>query len=207
MAKVIYTTDTDGNTVMKSPSGKSISSPYSSNGGSFVTPKEPEKPKTETRYVYVDNTPAPSGHSGGDGNVDYIKQKLKEQEEAAKAYYKTLYEQELLNNKNDWERNRNQLNRNYLRADRYLRNLYGNQVSGAGLSNRARNYSNWNSGTADALQSYTNNDANSLAQYNQNLSNVGKTMAQGWYNYVLPIYTNRQIHDDEYAYRRWLAQL
>lgn len=213
MASVIYKTDSAGNRVMTSPSGKSTSSPYSSNGGAFVKAKPlPEKPKTETKYVYVNNsTPvasAPSGGwSGGDSTVDYIQQKLREQEEAMRASFKAQYDQELLQNANDWERNRNQANRNYKRADRFLRSLYGNQVTGKGLSSRASAYSSWNNILSDYLQDRTKADATSLSNYNQKLANAGNTLAQGWYNYVLPYYTNKAINQDNLSYKMFLAGL
>ncbi len=170
---------------------------------------QPVAPKTE--YIYVNSTPEPApssgGHSGGDSTVDYIKQKLKEQEEALKASFKAQYDQELLQNTNDWERNRNQANRNYKRADRFLRGLYGNQVTGKGLSSRASAYSSWNNILSDYLQNKTKADATSLSTYNQKLANAGNTLAQGWYNYVLPYYTNKAIQQDNHSYRMFLAGL
>ena len=146
------------------------------------------------------------GTSATDSIVDMIKNLLNEQKQKADEYYKTLYEQQIAKNKQDWESNRNQINRNFMRGNRYLNSLYGD-VSGAGLSNQARNSQNWQSNLASARQNYTNNDATALSQYNSGLANNASTLAQGWYNYVLPVYTNRQQNEDDYAYRRYLANL
>lgn len=178
-------------------------------------------------------TSAPSGPSSDysyqDDTLNKIKSLLEEQKAKADAYYKTLYEQQLAQNRQDWENNRNQANLNFMRTNRYLNQLYGgfygnagfgdrksdaniygtnyNGVSGTGLSNRMRNYSNWNNYLANNNTARTNNDASALAQYNSNLSNTASTLAQGWYNYVMPIYTNRQTNADDYSYRRYLASL
>ena len=163
------------------------------------------RPVTQTQEV---STPSYSGGgtSATDSIVDMIKNLLNEQKQKADEYYKTLYEQQIAKNKQDWESNRNQINRNFMRGNRYLNSLYGD-VSGAGLSNQARNSQNWQSNLASARQNYTNNDATALSQYNSGLANNASTLAQGWYNYVMPIYTNRQQNEDDYAYRRYLANL
>lgn len=164
------------------------------------------RPVTQTQEV---STPSYSGGGGGgtsDDIVNMIKNLLNEQKAKADEYYKTLYEQQIAKNKQDWESNRNQINRNFMRGNRYLNSLYGD-VSGLGLSNRARNSQNWQSNLASARQNYTNNDATALSQYNSGLANNASTLAQGWYNYVLPVYTNRQQNEDDYAYRRYIANL
>jgi hypothetical protein len=40
-----------------------------------------------------------------------------------------------------------------------------------------------------------------------NKANTASQLAQGWYNYVLPVYTNRQQNLDDYDYRKYLASL
>lgn len=150
------------------------------------------------------SAPAPSYQ---DDIVEKIKSLLEEQKNQADAYYKTLYEQELNKNQQAWENNRNQINRNYLRAERLINNMYGDAVSGAGLSNRSRNISNWNNSLAENQRNYTNNDATALANYNNGLTNNASTLARGWYNYVLPVYTNRQQNIDDYNYRKYIASL
>lgn len=148
-------------------------------------------------------------YSGGssDDIINKIKDLLNQQKEQADAYYKTLYEQQTAQNKQSWENNRNQINRNFARGSRYLQNMYGDSVSGQGLSNRARNYQNWQSNLAENQRNYTNNDATALANYNMNKANTASQLAQGWYNYVLPVYTNRQQNLDDYDYRKYLATL
>ena len=163
-------------------------------------------------------TTTPSAGSGGgsdSGNYSYtgstddivekIKALLQEQQDKSKEYFKTLYDQQTAQNKEQWEKNRNQINVNYARGDRYLRNLYGDAVSGQGLSNRVRNNSNWQSNLATNRQNYVNNDATALASYNSNLANAANTFAQGYYNYVLPVYTNRQQNIDDLDYRKYIA--
>lgn len=146
------------------------------------------------------------GRQGQDDTLDKIKELLSEQEKKANDYYKTLYEQQIAQNKQGFENNRNQINLNYKRGERYINNQYGNGISGAGLTNRIRNNSNWINNLTSNRQNYENNDATALASYNNNRANSASTLAQGWYNYVMPIYTNRQQSDDDYSYRRFLAQ-
>ena len=150
---------------------------------------------------------APSYSGGTDDIVNQIKALLQTQQEQANKYYQTLYEQQIAQNKQAWENNQNQINRNYMRGSRYLQNMYGDSISGQGLSNMARNYQNWQSNLASNRQNYTNNDATALSQLNMNKANTASTLAQGWYNYVLPVYTNRQQTLDDYDYRRYLASL
>ena len=175
-------------------------------------------PSTNDTPVYRGTSDSSDSGGGGGGNysysssstddiVDKIKALLEEQKAQADEYYKTQYEQSLSQNKQAWENNRNQINRNYARGDRYLRSMYGDAVSGQGLSNRVRNNANWQSNLATNQQNYTNNDATALANYNMNRANTASQLAQGWYNYVLPVYTNRQQNIDDYDYRRYLATL
>ena len=150
---------------------------------------------------------APAYSSGSDDVLNLIKSLLEQQQRAAEEAYKAQYEQQLAQNKQAFESNRNQINKNYMRGNRYLQSQYGDAISGTGLSNRARNYQNYQSNLASNQQNYTNNDASALAQFNQNKAGTYSTLANGWYNYVLPIYTNRQQTLDDYDYRRYLASL
>ena len=100
------------------------------------------------------------------------------------------------------------LTRNYMRGLTLPYRLYGDSSNlWTGHSNMARNYQNWQSNLASARQNRTNNDATALSQLNMNKANTASTLAQGWYNYVLPVYTNRQQTLDDYDYRRYLASL
>lgn len=145
--------------------------------------------------------------SSSDDIINQIKSLLKEQQEQANKYYQTLYEQQVAKNNQDWEANRNQINKNFMRGRNYLNQLYGDSSTGPGISNQARNYQNWQSNLASARQNRTNNDATALSQLNMNKANTASQLAQGWYNYVLPVYTNRQQTLDDYDYRRYLASL
>jgi len=144
-----------------------------------------------------------------DDIVNKIKDLLTEQKNRADEYYRTLYENQLSQNRQGYEANRNQINRNYMRGERYINSIYGNGNSGSGITNRLRNASNWTNNLTTNRQNLENNNAQALAGYNSNLANTANTLAQGWYNYVLPVYENRQINADnnEYAYRRYLASL
>jgi len=150
---------------------------------------------------------APSYSGGSDDILNQIKALLNEQKAQADKYYQTLYEQQVAKNKQDWEANRNQINKNYMRGRNYLNQLYGDSSTGPGISNQARNYQNWQSNLASNRQNYTNNDATALSQLNMNKANTASQLAQGWYNYVLPVYTNRQQTLDDYDYRKYLASL
>ena len=170
------------------------------------TPRPTPTPSPAPSYS-APSYSAPSYSGGTDDIVNQIKSLLNEQKAQADKYYQTLYEQQIAQNKQAWEDNRNQINRNYMRGSRYLQNMYGDSISGQGLSNMARNYQNWQSNLASNRQNYTNNDATALSQLNMNKANTASTLAQGWYNYVLPVYTNRQQTLDDYDYRRYLASL
>lgn len=155
---------------------------------------------------YSEPAPAPSYV---DDILNKLKSLMEEQKKQADEFRKTQYEQALASNRSAWENNRNQINMNYARTNRYLNNMYGDAISGSGLSNRARNYQNWNNNLAENQKNYTNNDATALATYNNGLANNASTLAQGWYNYILPIHTNRQqnLDDYEYNFKKYLASL
>lgn len=168
----------------------------------------------------TNTTRSSSGNSGDGGNnggysyssssddiVSKIKALLEEQKKAADEYYKTMYEQQLAQINRETEANRNQANLNYMRGDRYLNSLYGNGITGQGLSNKARNNSNWQNNLTSIRQNQANNNATALSNYNMNLANTASQLAQGWYNYVLPVYTNRQQQLDNLDYRKYLATL
>lgn len=163
-------------------------------GGGSGSGSSPSQSEAEKAQKEVEDT------------VAKLKELLDEQKRQAEDYYKTLYEQQLASNLTDWENNRNQINRNYMRTNRYLNSMYGDAVSGVGLSNRARNYSNWNNNLAQNDRNRTNNDATALANYDSNLANVASQLAQGYYNYVLPVYTNRQTNADNMDYQVWALQ-
>lgn len=152
-----------------------------------------------------------SGYSGGEGGQDdvlqMIKDLLNQQKTASDNMYKSQYEQALANNRQSMENNRNQINLNYAKGLRFIKGLYGDSLAGKGLSNIVHSNAKWQSDLASNRLSSANNDAIALNQYNAGLANNASTLAQGWYNYVMPIYTNRQQNTDDYAYRRYLATL
>ena len=157
-----------------------------------------------------------SGGSGGDysysgGSSDdilnQIKSLLQEQQEASKKYYETMYNQRMNEINQESTKNRNLINTNYKRGERYLNNLYGNTDSGTNWTNRARNNQNWISQLAANRENTASLKDSAAASRDMGLANAASTLAQGWYNYVLPVYTNRQNTLDDYAYRRYLASL
>ena len=157
-----------------------------------------------------------SGGSGGDYSysgggsddiLNQIKSLLKEQQEASKRYYETMYNQRMNEINQESTRNRNLINTNYKRGERYLNNLYGNTDSGTNWTNRARNNQNWLSQLATNRENTAGLRDSAAASRDLGLANAASTMAQGWYNYVLPVMTNRQNQLDDYAYRRYLANL
>ena len=146
-------------------------------------------------------------HTTNDDIISKIKALLNEQKKASDEYANTLYQQALAQNKEAYKSNQWQANKNYMRGDRYLKGLYGDAISGQGLSNKARNNSNWQNNLTSIRQNWTNNDATAKASYNAQLANNASTLAQGWYNYVLPVYTNRQTQLDNLDYWKYLASL
>lgn len=163
---------------------------------------------TPTKSTAVNTSTMDSAYSSTNDNiVNQIKSLLDEQKKQADEYYKTLYEQQIAQNKQAYRANQDQINLNRVRGRNYINQLYGDVISGPGISNRVRNDLNWASNSASNRLNYTNNDASALASYNSGLANNASTLAQGWYNYVLPVYTNRQQTEDDYAYRRYLATL
>lgn len=160
------------------------------------------------RYSAGTDTSSSGGgyHTSTDDVVSKIKALLDEQKRQADDYYRTLFEQATAQNQAGYETNRNLINRNKLRADRYIQGL-GGEGSGAYYTAKANNMSNWQRNLATNRQDLANNNATAQADYNRNLANTASTLAQGWYNYVLPVYTNRQQHLDDYDYKKYLASL
>ena len=218
MAVSTYKDPASGSTItgVTSSSGKSKSGAYTNAGATssaykkiyqdYGIIKKDSTPKTTTTVV---QTPSSSGSSytpsnGGEDIIGKIKSLLEEQKRAADEYYKTMYEQQLSEINQQAEANRNSANLNYMRGDRYLRSMYGNNISGQGLSNRARNNSMWQNNLSSIRQNQANNAATAKSNYNLNLANTASQLAQGWYNYVLPYYSNeanqlRNIELQKYA--------
>ena len=173
-----------------------------------ISPPASNPPQTPRTNPVVST----GGGDYGGGSYDHIdtgeiERRLREEEENRKKQLAEWYEQEKTANRNNYERTRNNMNSQYLTAERRLRNLYGNQITGKGLASRARNYSMWQNNTSDAMQDYMNNDSASLQKYNQNLADVARMNAQGWYNFVYPLWMQQYKYDQEMNYRKWMQQL
>lgn len=137
--------------------------------------------------------------SYNDEYINKIKNLISEQEKAGKEYYNKLHAQELAKNLSDYQNMVNAINVNDARTMRFMKSMYGNDVSGAGLSNQVRLKSNTNNKLAEANLNKTNNDYASDARLNQNLSNLASLMAQSYNNYVVPTYERRQQFNDSLA--------
>jgi len=72
----------------------------------------------------------------------------------------------------NFEASRNQANKNFYNAERYLNQLYGGDVSGVGLSNRARLAQTRANSLADIEQTRQNAYQNALSERNNALANT-----------------------------------
>ena len=219
MAKT-YIVESGGNKVLQSSSGKSTSSPYTSNAGSNPKAKivDTTTSKTTTRSTgssggtvaqevsYSGGGGGGSGSSEGNNYINLIKDLLAEQQKKAEAAAKARWEQADTLALQDYEGNRDAYNVYKEKGERWIRNKYS-PYSGLGISASIANNANWLKNLATNKQNYTNNKATNLATYNTELSNAANTMAQGYYNYVLPYYTNEAVNDRNLEFRKYLAGL
>lgn len=158
---------------------------------------------------------APSSSEGGytppQSNTDDILNKirglLEEQKVKADEYLKSQYNQALENYKNQERLDSEKANLRKALMDRRLDEMYGNSVTGSGLSNRVRSNSNWYNDIANIQRDLSNRNTTALQDYNRGLANNASTLSQGWYNYILPIYTNRQQNLDDLDYRKYVNSL
>ena len=141
--------------------------------------------------TYVDN----SGGSDS-GTMDRIIDLLKQQQEASKNYYNALYQQELNNATTGFNNNRDAINKEYKLAERRYRGMFGNLDEGRNWTNRGRIMQNWLSKLADNRSNFETTKNSIAMQRDLGLANSANTMAQGWYNYVLPY--------EDYLYKKSL---
>ena len=144
------------------------------------------------------------GIGGGASWQDILSQIMeyaKQQKTALDANAKNVYDQAMLSNKQAYESEKNNANKQYMMVDRQIRDMYGNAMSGSGFSNRARNSQNWLTNLANSRMARSTNDANALNTYNTSLANNANMYQQAWLNSVLPTYANRQTLLDNLAYR------
>lgn len=149
-------------------------------------------------------------YSGGDnpyyGAVDslieQIKALLSQQYEASKKMAEEQRAQSDKESQAEWDNNQRRINVGKMRTNNYLNQLYGNNEQG--ISNRIRNQQNWISDiNANNRARQDSLNRNSIA-YNNALANAHNQMTQGLYNYVLPIYTNRAVNQDNLNFQRSL---
>lgn len=148
-----------------------------------------------------------SATSKVDDTLNILKSLLEQQKKQADEYQKTLYEQALEKNKEEERLASENANRQYALTKRRLAEMYGNAITGSGLSNNALNTVGWANAIGANQRDMANNNRSALANYNQGLANNASTLAQGWYNYVMPVYTNRQQNADDLDFRKYLASL
>ena len=172
--------------------GGSKSSSASSGGGSGYTITGPANTGTT---------------SSTDDVLKKIRAYLEEQYNKANEYQATLRDQGYAEAEKNATENRERANLAYKQADRRISNMYGNDISGAGLSNISRNSTNWANNLNNINRDYATARQSVLANYNNALSNNASTLANGWYNYILPIYTNREINANDLDYRKYIANL
>ena len=169
-------------------------------------------PDSYGKYKIPSNNPKGGGGGGGssssatydgtgvgaganatwDDIIEKIKALLTQQKTSADAYQKSLYEQALETARQSALNNQRQANRNYYAQNRRIGEMYGNDRSGMPMTQRFAAYSNLNNALAANDRDYANAKQTALTNYNSGLANNASTLAQGWYNYVLPVYTNRQ---------------
>ena len=168
-------------------------------------------PDSYGKYNLPSNNPKGGGGSGSSSSATYdgtgvgaganatwddiiekIKALLTQQKTSADAYQKSLYEQALETARQSALNNQRQANRNYYAQNRRIGEMYGNDRSGMPMTQRFAAYSNLNNALAANDRDYANAKQTALTNYNSGLANNASTLAQGWYNYVLPVYTNRQ---------------
>ena len=141
-----------------------------------------------------------SSSGGGDNIINMIKDLLAEQQAAARNAAKARWEQADALALQDYEGTRDAYNVYKEKGERWIRNKYS-PTTGQGISASIANNANWLKNLATNKQNYTNNKATNLATYNTELSNAANTMAQGYYNYVLPYYTNEAVNDRNGSFR------
>ena len=201
----------------KAAAASTLGHTSSGTAGSNSSPKvnwntsKNEQPQTITKTVYVDSGSSGGGggySSGGGGSniIDTIKSLLAEQQEAAKKAAEARWKQADELAKQNYEGNRDALNVYKEKGERWVRNKYS-PYSGLGISASIANNQNWLKNLASNRQNYSNNQSTNLATYNTELSNAANTLAQGYYNYVLPYYTNEAVNDRNLEFRKYLAGL
>ena len=132
-----------------------------------------------------------------DDILNKIKSELTEQETRASDYYKGLYTSALANSLQAKKESERAAEAQYFNTENRYKEMYGGNVSGAGLMNLTKNMSDRTNNFANIQRDYDARNSDYLNQYNNNLSNAAGTMANMWSQHVMPIYTNRQNNLDE----------
>lgn len=145
------------------------------------------------------NPPAgdPSGGTGGGGNTSgggndsksawedaykkYIESLQKTRDEAL-AYRKGLYEQALANNGQYYKDEQRLANREYYTRNRKLAQMYGNDLTGPGLSNRYASSALLTNALTNAKNRQNTANRSAESEYHNALSNIQNAYAQGMYN-------------------------
>ena len=128
----------------------------------------------------------------GDDIIAKIKGLLEEQTKASDASAKAWYDQYMSQLRGDTTANLERSNRQYKFDMKRDGEIHGRVPdSGTGFTNRARITQNWRDRNNTIRMNDANNSATALANYQSQLANNASTLAQGWYNQVLPYYVNQ----------------
>ena len=131
------------------------------------------------------------GTGGGGGNDSksawedaykkYIESLQKTRDEAM-AYRKGLYEQALANNGQYYKDEQRLANREYYTRNRKLAQMYGNDLTGPGLSNRYASSALLTNALTNAKNRQNTANKSAESEYHNALSNIQNAYAQGMYN-------------------------
>lgn len=130
--------------------------------------------------------------SMGDDIIAKLKGFLDEQNKAANASAEAWYNQLMNQIKSSTTSNLDLSNRQYKMDEKRFKDMYGNRpMVGTGFSNMARITQNWRDRNNAIRMNEADNSATALANYKNALANNASTLAQGWYNQILPYYVNQ----------------
>ena len=134
-------------------------------------------------------SPGNGGGASGSSHNSYWEDAYKKYVEAlqktrdeAMAYRKGLYEDALANNLAGYKDEQRLANREYYTRNRRLNELYGNGLSGSGLSNRFASSSMLTNALTNAKNRQNSANRTAEAEYHNALSNINAAYNQGMYN-------------------------
>ena len=121
------------------------------------------------------------GNTGGGYDTGYDVNALRAQWDSwlneMNAYYKTLYNQAMKNNRTQFEKTRDPINLNFKRNEKAIRSMLGPD-SGRGVGMLSGNNNDWANRIADARNWLGNQNSQTLADYQKNIADVKKVYAE-----------------------------